>query len=76
MISIPEELEQAATHIAELEGQPVEKWINDVVADAIDYYHDLQAIKEYEEEKANGTLVMYSLEEFKKRMDRLNALEN
>lgn len=76
MIMLSAPIERTAAELAAINNMPVESWLSELVEQAYEDYQDLQAIRQYEADKANGTLELISLEEFNKHMEELNALEN
>lgn len=58
-------LEQQINFIAQEEQTTVSTWIADTLAHVIEDYQDLRAIKQYEQDKANGTLEILSIAELK-----------
>ena len=76
MITLSAPIEQTAVELAAISNMPVENWLSELVEQAYEDYQDLQAIKQYETNKANGTLELISLEEFNQHMEELNALED
>ena len=76
MITLSAPIEQTAVELAAINNMPVESWLSELVEQAYEDYHDLQAVRQDEVDKANGTLVLISLTEFNKHMEELNALED
>ena len=53
---------------ADFNGKTISALMLDAVMEQIEYWEDLNDIKEYEEEKESGTLVTYTMQETKERL--------
>lgn len=48
---------------AEFNGKSISALVLDAVREQIELWEDLQAVRDYEQDKTNGSLVTYSLED-------------
>ena len=53
---------------ADFNGKTISALMLDAIREQIEYWEDVKDIEEYEKEKANGTLVTYSMQEIKERL--------
>ena len=55
-------------NFADFSGKTISALMLDAVREQMEYWEDLKDIEEYEQEKANGTLITYSMQETKERL--------
>ena len=67
-IRISEEEYENIKNFADFNGKTISALILDSIREQIGYWEDLKDVEEYEREKANGTLVTYSMQEVKERL--------
>ena len=60
---------EAIKQFADFNGKTISALILDTIWEQIEYWEDMKAIAEYEQEKANGTLVTYSLKEVMEKLE-------
>jgi RHH-type rel operon transcriptional repressor/antitoxin RelB len=67
-VRLPEELDRRLSALALKTKRPKSFYVKEAIAEYLDEYEGVyEAVAEYEEQKRNGTLVTYTLEEMKKR---------
>lgn len=67
-IRIAENDYEAIKRFADFNGKSISALMLDAIWEQIEYWEDMRAITEYEQEKANGTLVTSSWESVKKEL--------
>ena len=67
-IQISEDEYNNIKNFADFNGKTISALMLDAIREQMEYWEDLKDIEEYEEEKANGTLVTYSMQEVKERL--------
>ena len=66
-VRVSEEEKQTMLDFAKFNGQTVSKLLRDTFFEKIEDEYDMKVIEEYEREKANGSLKLYSLEDILKK---------
>ena len=75
-VTVTESDYEAIKQFADFNGKSISALVLDAIWEQIEYWEDLKAIEEYEEEKANGTLVTYSMQEVKERLGLFPAVRH
>ena len=68
MLTLGPETERNLDALAAKAGRTKEDYIGDLIADHLEDIEDLEAIRDYEERKRNGTLKTSTLEEVSRRL--------
>ena len=68
-IRIAESEYETIRQFADFNGKSISALVLDTIWEQIEYWEDMKAVAEYEQEKANGTLETSSWEEVKARLE-------